>query len=104
MVVILAELAEQMRERNLSLELNWTPRDQNEEADDLTNGRYGRFDMAKRIDVKLDRLEWLVLPDMLALSEDLYREVQEEKAKRKGEQKQGTKDKKKKALKEREPW
>ena len=102
MIVVLTELAEQLRARGLSLSLNWTPRDQNEEADDLTNGRFGRFDLQKRINVELSKIPWLILPEMLALSEDLYREVQEAKAKPKKEE--GQKRKKEKTLKETQLW
>ncbi len=38
LVVILAEVATQLRSRRMVLNLGWTPRDQNEEADVLTNG------------------------------------------------------------------
>ena len=104
MVVILAELAEQMRKKRLNLELSWTPRDQNEEADDLTNGRFGRFDPNRRVEVELEKLDWIVLPEMLALSEDLYKQVQEAKAIGKAEGRKQTKTKNKKTLKERQPW
>jgi len=102
MIVILTELAEQLRTKGLNLSLSWTPRDQNEEADDLTNGRFGRFDLRKRMHVELDQIPWLILPEMLRLSEDLYREVQEEKAKPKKEE--GQKRRKEKTLKETQPW
>ena len=102
MVVVLSELAEQLRDRNLNLALSWTPRDQNEEADDLTNERFGRFDASLRVKVNLETIPWKILPEMLAISEDLYKRVQEEKAKpTKGSEK---KSKKEKTLKERQPW
>ena len=103
----MAELAEQMRAKHLDLELCWTPRDQNEEADDLTNGRFGRFDLKRRIEVQLEKLQWIVLPEMLALSEHLYKEVQEAKLSKKEARPptgKGPEERKQKTLKERQPW
>ncbi len=103
----MAELAEQMRAKHLDLELCWTPRDQNEEADDLANGRVGRFDLGKRIEVQLEKIQWIVLPKMLALSEHLYKEVQEAKASKKEAHPpkgKSSEEKKRKTLKERQPW
>jgi len=102
MVIVLAELAEQLREKNLNLGLSWTPRDQNEEADDLTNEKFGRFSPSLRIKVNLETISWKILPEMLAVSEDLYKRAQEEKSKpTEGE---GRRKKKEKTLKEKQPW
>ena len=40
LVVILAEVVAQLRTRSMVLNLGWVPRDQNEEADALTNGDF----------------------------------------------------------------
>ena len=74
-VVILAELAEQLRVRQAELGLLWVPRDQNEEADDLTNGDFGRFSEANRIHVDPSKLKWLVLDQLMVTAEALYQEV-----------------------------
>ena len=42
-MVVLAELAAQLRSRRMELGLDWVPRDQNEEADALTNGEFAGF-------------------------------------------------------------
>ena len=102
MVIVLAELAEQLRDKNLNLGLSWTPRDQNEEADDLTNEKFGRFSPSPRIKVNLEAISWKILPEMLALSEDLYKRVQEEKLKPTRDE--GKKKRKEKTLKEKQPW
>ena len=70
-VVILAELAEQLRVRHAELGLLWVPRDQNEEADDLTNGYFGRFSEANRIHVDPGKLKWLVLDHLMVTAEDV---------------------------------
>ena len=56
LVVVMAELAAQLRARGLRLDLAWVPRAQNEEADELTNREYGRFRMENRIPVEVERL------------------------------------------------
>ena len=82
--VILMELAHQMRRRRLVLRAHWLPRDQNEEADALTNFDYSHFDMGKRIEVDLDKLDFKVLPDLFACGESFHAELkskrEEEKA------------------------
>ena len=65
-VVILAELVAQLRQRRMNLHLGWAPRLQNEEADALTNGNFTAFDPARRVEVEVKSLPWLVLPQMLA--------------------------------------
>ena len=44
------ELATQLTVRHLDLTLAWRRRDTNTEADDLTNGQFGGFDPARRLD------------------------------------------------------
>ena len=105
LVVILAELAAQMRRSNLRLELDWVPRDQNEPADDLTNSEYGRFDMARRIEVDLAKLEFVVLSDYMKVAQHVYGEVTEQRQKAKDSKE--TKDqpyRKKPKLRETAPW
>ena len=78
-VVILAELAEQLRIKGIELNLEWAPRDQNEEADALTNLHFTDFDPALRIDANPSDLHWQVLNKFMVIAEDLYREVKEQK-------------------------
>ena len=75
MVVILTEVAAQLRARDLELGLHWAPREQNEEAYALTNEEFGGFSPARRIAVDLGAIRWIVLPDMLKAAEDIYHEV-----------------------------
>jgi len=74
-VVILAEFAEQLKMRQAELGLLWVPRDQNEEADDLTNGEFGRFSEEKRIRSDFEKVKWLVMDDLVKSAESLYQEV-----------------------------
>ena len=63
--MILLELGCQLQKHRLDLELQWIPRDQNTEADDLTNGRCDDFDPNKRIVVDLATLPFVILPSLL---------------------------------------
>ena len=76
-IVILAELAAQLRKRAMALDLQWVPRDQNEEADALTNGAFGSLDPQRRIQIDPLKVEWLLLPRLVAVAEQLYRDTQD---------------------------
>ena len=54
--VILIELAHQVALRGATLRAQWVPRDQNEEADSLTNSDYRHFSPDKRIPVELEKM------------------------------------------------
>ena len=55
MVGVLLELAEQLRRREMVLNLEWAPRGQNTEADALTNGNFAAFSEARRVQMPLKR-------------------------------------------------
>lgn len=76
LLLILVELGAQL-EKELDLGLEWIPRDQSEEADALTNGRFDDFDPVRRIDVDLSNIKWLLLPQMAAASEDIHKKFME---------------------------
>ena len=76
LVAILAEMAVQLRERAMGLELNWIPREQNEEADALTNGNFAAFSPQHRIEVEISDLPWKILPKMLAAAEEIFTRTQ----------------------------
>ena len=105
LVVILAELAAQMRARKMALSVGWTPRDQNEEADALTNGDYAQFGAANRVRVAIEDVKWMVLPKLMAVASDIYTDVQERKAAKDVGPKEGPPAKKAKGgLRQRDPW
>ena len=64
-----------MRDRAAELDLEWVPRDQNEEADALANEDFGAFDPGRRVDVKVEYLQWQSIPEMLRVSEDIYKDL-----------------------------
>ena len=56
------------------------PRLQNEEADDLTNWEFSKFDLAKRVEVDLEKLPFGVLHELLETSEDFFGQVESARA------------------------
>ena len=105
LVVILGELAAQLKARGMVLDLEWAPRDQNEEADALTNRDFSAFSPALRIDVKIEDLKWLVLDDLLKSADQLYQEVRamREKSATPG-QASAPPALKRASLRQRDPW
>lgn len=81
---LLVELSEQLRVRGALLDLTWVSRDDNVPADALTNLDYSMFNGARRIDFKLSEVEWLVLPELMKVSEELYSEICAQREKSKG--------------------
>jgi hypothetical protein len=66
LAAILMEVGWQLQMKNVTADLQWVPRDQNCEADALTNGWYDGFDMNKRIIVEPEQLGFCILPELLA--------------------------------------
>lgn len=81
---MLMELSEQLEARQSWLDLAWVPRQQNLEADALTNGDFDAFSPSLRIEVDLKSLPWVVLPEMLEAGAGMVAELDElRKGKRK---------------------
>lgn len=77
--LILMELAKLLEEFGLDLDLAWIPREQNEEADDLSKGRYERFDMNNRVEVEMENIPFRILRRMLKAATELDAEIKEKK-------------------------
>ena len=73
--IILLEAAHQMRKRRLLLRAHWLPRDENEEADALTNLDFRHFDPRRRIEVDLDKVGFEVLPGLFDHGEAYLKEL-----------------------------
>ena len=80
---ILCELAAQTHRRNIDLRLSWIPREQNLEADALSNLQTESFSKSLRVAVNPLEMNWIVLDDLLALGAELYAEVAEARQKKK---------------------
>ena len=85
-VALLIELSEQLRRRRALLDLQWVPRGDIVEADELTNQDYHSFDLQDRIEVDFKAIQWAVLPEISQVSGELYQDVcrQREERKQKG--------------------
>ena len=57
------------------MDLQWVPRGENTLAVELTNQDYSSFCMEDRINVEFKDIQWQVLPEILQVSGDLYRDV-----------------------------
>ena len=57
LTILLMELAEELRSKDLSMDLEWVRRDENTVVDDLSNGKYEAFDQSLREEVKADKME-----------------------------------------------
>lgn len=94
LLLILVEMAAQLKTRGLDLGLQWIPRDQNEEADALTNSRFEDFDPANRIEVDVDNLNWMILPKMMSVPEDVHRRVTERREQKRKDKEKAPREKK----------
>jgi hypothetical protein len=63
--ILVMEMAAQLDAFDAGMELAWVPRNQNVEADDLTNARDEEFDARLRVEVVLDKLPFMVLPKLM---------------------------------------
>ena len=84
LVIVLTELAAQLRKRSLLLDLDWAPREQNELADGLTNGDFTPFDPELRVHVDIERAGWILLEDMAKVAADIHATIVAGRASRGG--------------------
>ena len=103
-LVILTELAAQLRKKSMELELGWTPRDQNEEADRLTNLCFDDFNPEMRIDFDPVKADWLVMREMLEVAENIYQKVKDRKQGAGPTTKEKERRRPQERLRERDPW
>ena len=107
--IIAMELATQLDRRGIDLDLQWVPRWQNQEADDLTKQRFDDFDGRNRIEVKFEELEFLVMSDLLDKAGRLDEELKLYKTSKEAKQASMKADKgavktKKGQLRWQDPW
>ena len=106
-LALLVKTPTQLEKKKIFFEMCWAPREQNAEADAITNGDVGGFSADKELQVKLD---FLVVDKLLDLGDKFYTDVEEEKKAALHPEKGGVNSnkgwKKKKAagLKVTDPW
>ena len=102
MLVVLGGIAVQLRARNLHLELDWVPRTKNEEADALTNHDFSAFSPDKRLNIDPENLGLIIMPELLDVAENLYKDIVARRSRKAEGPAGGTKKKAK--LRETDPW
>jgi hypothetical protein len=75
LTVLLIELSEQLRACSIELHLQWVRREENQEADDLTNENFTKFSEQNRITVPIADLKWAVLPRLMSSGQSLYEKI-----------------------------
>ena len=107
------QLAHEMKKRKMLLRARWLPRDQNQEADDLTNDEFRHFDPAKRIQVDLRTLGFDMMNELFESGDAYLAELERHRASEKRKsaaqkarvnQQDRVRAKKQRKLKETDPW
>ena len=80
LMLINMQLSAALAKARLSLCLQWRPREENVEADDLTNEIYDKFNLADRVDLKFDDLDLSLVVSLWATREEFLRLREEAKA------------------------
>jgi hypothetical protein len=104
--LVLMELSEQLRQRQLLLSVAWRPRDENEEADALTNENFAGFALEKRIPARWSELALIVLPRLADEAVAHFKGLQADRAaaRKPGQRAPPEKPIKRAKLRDREPW
>ena len=71
-VAFMVKLSTQLESLNMMFEMSWVPREQNTEADAITNGDTGWLSPKLRIETKMDQLPFLVLNELLLKGAAFY--------------------------------
>ena len=73
--LLLMELSETLRKEEQYLDLTWVPREKNQWADDLTNQKFDRFCMNRRLVLDGGRFDWIVLDSLLKSAAGFHAEL-----------------------------
>lgn len=73
--VVLMELAVQLRKYDLDLDLQWIPREQNCQADALTNFDFHELSAENRLEIKMEDLNFQVLHKLINSAAELDQEL-----------------------------
>ena len=72
LVAFLSEISAQLESKNILFEMCWVPREQNQEADAITNSDTEWLSADRCVASSLEGLPFLVLPDLLTRGEAFY--------------------------------
>jgi|Cyp1metagenome_2_1107374.scaffolds.fasta_scaffold09372_16 hypothetical protein len=82
LTLLLMELTEELRRKDLRLDLEWVRREDNVDADDLSNENWSNFSAHMRDERRPEEIGWIVLDRLQRKGLELYREIQELKEQR----------------------
>ena len=99
LTAFLAEIAAQLEARNLAFEMTWVPREQNSEADAITNGSYEWLCPTKRISTSMQTLPFKILLTLLDKGDKFYKDLENV-----NELAAPLKDKDTRTLRVKDPW
>ena len=80
--LVLIQLCDECERLGVFLDLSWIPREQNVEADALTNGEFHNFDPSNRVEVSQELLGFDLLNELMEFSSKLYLELEAGKKER----------------------
>ena len=106
LVVIMTDLAERLKQWELDMNLDWIPRNQNEEASGFTNGNVESFAADREVKIDLKEMGLHTLDRMWNVADELYKDVQKNKALNQVREASDTRlaGPKPRPLRERDPW
>ena len=73
--IVVMELACQLERIGLELDLAWAPRNQNVEADALTNSEFQGFNESKRIRKELEEVKFILLHELMQEAAEMNEEL-----------------------------
>ena len=76
------QMSSMLSKARLGLNLQWRPREENTEADDLTNERFGEFDPKLRVEVSLQSMDLSILQALVLVHNEFEAAKQSAKAER----------------------
>lgn len=79
LLAFVCETAAELEEKDCLLDLGWVPRDQNQEADAITNDNLGEFRKANKVEVCLKTMDFKVLRELLDLGDTFYEAREKER-------------------------
>ena len=96
------QLSSTLTARKQKLKLNWAPREQNYEADELSNGITRRFDPEKEVKVEPILEKLVIFNKMIKFGRSLYEDIKtkKEESRAKGDKKEKREDKKDSRIRE----
>ena len=65
LAVVVMELSAQLEKKNWRLDMQWAPRDLNQEADALSNGNTAGFHPENRVEIDPEKTPWIILDRMM---------------------------------------